>query len=64
MRQNQRRKETSVTAPLLKDLVARQKADSKRIVPDVKIGSNPLPAPDLYQDAGGGYNPNFTFPQE
>jgi hypothetical protein len=64
MKQNQRRKEASITTPLLKDLIARQKADSKRIAPDAKIGSNPLPPPDLYQDAGSGYNPNFTFPQE
>ena len=63
MKQNQR-KSASITAPLLKDLVKRQNADSKRIAPDVKIGSTPLPPPDLYQDAGSGYNPDFTFPQE
>jgi hypothetical protein len=64
MKQNQRRKDASITTPLLKDLVERQKAASKQMEPDVKIGSTPLPPPDLYQDGGSGYNPDFTFPQE
>jgi hypothetical protein len=63
MKQNQR-KSASITTPLLKDLVERQKAEYKQLAPNVTIGSTPLPAPDLYQDAGNGYNPNFTFPQE
>jgi K+-transporting ATPase c subunit len=52
----------SVTKPLLKDLVDRQKADSK--IENPSVGSKPLPPPDLYQDSGSGYNPDFTFPQE
>jgi hypothetical protein len=64
MKQNQRRKEAAITTPLLKDLVERQKAAAKQMGPDVKIGSTPLPPPDLYQDAGSGYNRDFTFPQE
>ncbi len=58
------RKEPSVTQPLLKDLMDRQKTESKLAMEEVKVGSTPLPSPDLYQDAGGGYNPDFTFPQE
>ena len=52
----------SITKPLLKELVDREKADSKIANPTVE--SKPLEAPDLYQDPGGGYNPDFTFPQE
>ncbi len=64
MKQHQNRKEASVTDPLLKDLLKRQLADSKQANPKVAVGSTPLAPPDLYQDAGGGYNPDFTFPQE
>jgi hypothetical protein len=63
MKQNQRRS-ASITTPLVKDLVERQKAESKQLGLNVKIGSTPVPAPDLYQDSGSGYNPDFTFPQE
>jgi hypothetical protein len=59
-----KRQNASVTRPLLKDLVDRQKADSKIINPDPSVGSKPLPSPDLYQDSGEGYNQDFTFPQE
>jgi hypothetical protein len=58
------RKNASVTAPLLKDLAVRDKANSKSIDPDPSVGSKPLDPPDLYQDAGGGYNQDSTFPQE
>ena len=61
MKSNDRR-EASVTKPLLKELAEREKADSKIVNPTV--GSKPLPPPDLYQDSGGGYNLDFTFPQE
>ncbi len=56
------RQKGSVTKPLLKELADREKADSKAANPSVD--SKPLPSPDLYQDSGGGYNPDFTFPQE
>ena len=62
--QSKDRKKESITAPLLKDLVDREKADSKFKDPDPSVGSKPLPPPDLYQDSGGGYNTDFTFPQE
>jgi len=56
--------QASITAPLLKDLMDREKANSKISNPDPSVGSKPLPSPDLYQDAGGGYNQDFTFPQD
>lgn len=56
------RKKGSIARPLVKELDDRQKADSK--VENPSVGSKPLPAPDLYQDSGGGYNQDFTFPQE
>jgi len=40
----------------------RKKADSK--IPDPSVGSKPLQPPALYEDAGEGYNSDFTFPQE
>jgi hypothetical protein len=49
---------------LLDDLMARDKADRKVVMDQPSVGSDPLPAPDLYQDAGNGYNPDSTFPQE
>lgn len=63
MKANQRNN-ASVTAPILKDLAEREKAQSKSIDPDPSVGSKPLDPPDLYQDPGGGYNQGFTFPQE
>jgi hypothetical protein len=54
----------SLTEPLLKDLKDREKANSKPSNPDPSVGSKPLPPPDLYQDSGGGYNQDLTFPQE
>lgn len=58
------RQKGSITKPLLKEVVDRDKANSKVIKQEISVGSKPLPAPDLYQDPGGGYNPDFTFPQE
>jgi hypothetical protein len=58
------RQNGSVTEPLLKDLMDRGKANSKFNNPDPSVGSKPLPPPDLYQDSGGGYNQDFTIPQE
>jgi hypothetical protein len=53
-----------ITAPLLKDLTDQQRASFKTQLQDPTVGSKPLPQPDLYQDPGNGYNPNFTFPQD
>lgn len=58
------RDKAPVTKPLLSDLMERDKADRKAILDGPSVGSDPLPSPDLYQDAGEGYNPDFTFPQQ
>ncbi len=63
MKHKQNRKEQSVTKPLLKDLIERQKVESPKM-PEVSIGSEPLAPSDLFQDDGSGYNLDFTFPQE
>jgi hypothetical protein len=63
MKSNKRPK-ASVTKPLLKELVDRQKADQKKQQQNPSVGSKPLNPPALYEDAGNGYNPDFTFPQE
>ncbi len=52
----------SITQPLLKDLVELDKVNGKLMEPVVE--NTPLNPPDLYQDAGGGYNSDFTYPQE
>ncbi len=57
-------KKGSITTPLLKDVVARDKAGQKTIKEDVSIGSKPLDPPALYEDSGNGYNADFVFPQE
>jgi hypothetical protein len=54
----------AITQPLLKDLMDRQKAESKENLQKVVVGSEPLQPSDLYQDSGSGYNRDFTFPQE
>lgn len=51
-----------VAAPLLQDLIEREKTNFKLQNPS--IGEKPISAPDLYQDAGGSYNLSFIFPQE
>jgi hypothetical protein len=59
---NQKR---SITGPLVKKLVDRQKAEfGASNMPASPVGSTVLAQPDLYQDPGQGYNPNFTFPQD
>jgi hypothetical protein len=58
------RRKGSITEPLLKELADREKANSKLIKNDPSVESKPLDSPDLYQDSGGGYNSDFTFPQE
>jgi hypothetical protein len=63
MNSNGRRKR-SITKPLLKELVDLEKANSKVVMQQPVVESTPLAPPDLYQDAGGGYNLDFTFPQE
>ncbi len=61
-------KEAGFTQPLLKDLIDRQKVESKMTFDGVfnkaNTGSTPLEPPALYEDSGEGYNANFVFPQE
>lgn len=63
MKANNSKKDT-VTAPLLKDVVVRDRANQKLDRENVLIGSKPLNPPALYEDQGEGYNANFVFPQE
>jgi hypothetical protein len=60
---NDGRPKGSITKPLLKDLMDQHKAN-QTINPEPTIGSTPLQPPALYEDAGEGYNPGDTFPQE
>jgi hypothetical protein len=58
----------SITAPLLKDTLAQdqlnQAARQEKIEePDITTSAVQQPA-ELDQDPGGGYNPNYVFPQE
>ena len=63
MKSNDRPK-GSITEPLLKELVDRDKANSKAIKQIPSVESKPLEPSDLFQDPGSGYNSDFTFPQE
>ena len=63
MKQTKRLK-APITKPLLKELVDRQKADLKKQTQTPSIGSKPLDPPALFEDAGQGYNTDFTFPQD
>jgi hypothetical protein len=58
------RDKAPITKPLLSDLMERDKAGRKTVMNQPSVGSEPLQSPDLYQDAGDGYNPDFTFPQQ
>jgi hypothetical protein len=52
-----------ITTPILKELVKRTKADFQ--IQNASISDVPSSQPaSLYEDAGGGYNSNFVFPQE
>jgi hypothetical protein len=66
---NDGRQSGSITKPLLKGLMDRQKANEKCNPEPYSdsapyIGSTPLDPAALYEDAGGGYNLDYTFPQE
>lgn len=54
----------SVVKPLLKELMDLDKANKNAVKQNPVVESTPVEVPDLYQDNGGGYNPDFTFPQE
>jgi hypothetical protein len=56
---------SSVTGPLLKELVDLQKTTQKQGFSKSPVEKVSSPKqPDLYQDAGGGYNSDLTYPQE
>lgn len=57
-------KNQSITAPLLKDVVELDKANTKATRETVTIGQKPLNPPALYEDSGEGYNADYTFPQD
>ena len=57
-------KKETITGPVLKDLIARDKANQKFNRDEVTIGEKPLDPPALYEDSGEGYNADFTFPQD
>jgi hypothetical protein len=59
-----RSKNDSITAPLLKDVVECDQANRRTISDNVSIGQKPLTPPALYEDAGEGYNPDYTYPQQ
>ncbi|MDQ2774667.1 MAG: hypothetical protein M3Y57_07045 [Acidobacteriota bacterium] len=52
----------SVITPVLQDLVDRAKQENTLRNPSME--STPLKPAALYEDAGDGYNSNFTFPQD
>jgi hypothetical protein len=64
MKKNKFFQKDSITKPLLKDLLKRQKIDTDKVMPEVEVGSSPISPSDLFQDAGGGYNQNLIYPQE
>jgi hypothetical protein len=53
----------AVAVPMVKELAKRHKAEFKISMPAPSVDSKPLKPAALYQDAGNGYNGNFTFPQ-
>jgi hypothetical protein len=60
--QSKKDRNGSITGPVLKDLLEREKLNRK--IENPVLSNEPSAPADLYQDAGGGYNVNFTFPQE
>lgn len=53
----------TVTGPILKDLMLTHKLERQAVMPSPRVEQTAECQPDLYQDAGGGYNRDFTFPQ-
>jgi hypothetical protein len=64
MKKTNRSKKSSVTTPLLKDILQQDRSNSDAAREQVSIGSKPLDPPALYEDSGDAYNPNFTYPQQ
>ena len=63
MKKNKKQAGT-VTGPLLKDLMATHKLERQAVMPNPQVEQTPECQPNLYQDAGGGYNSDFVFPQD
>lgn len=55
-------KASPIIAELMQQLVEHHKLNSQKENPT--LSEKPTKPADLYQDAGGGYNSNFVFPQE
>lgn len=53
-----------LTGQLLDKVVQLDKDHYAANFPAPSVGKTPLLPPDEYQDQGGGYNSNFTVPQE
>jgi hypothetical protein len=62
--QSKKNQTRAITAPMVKELAKRHRAESKISMPASSLDSKPLKPAALYQDAGNGYNGNFTFPQD
>ncbi len=54
--------QSPIIQPLIQDLLDRERLARAKQTPT--NGSAPLDPASLYQDAGSGYNTNFTFPQD
>ena len=54
----------SITGPLLEHIRNLDIANFKVHFPDPSVSSKPSAPPDSYQDPGGGYNKNLTYPQK
>jgi len=55
-------KEKRIVQPMIDELRELQKPKESEVTPPAAPGDEPQPA-ELDQDAGGGYNPDGTFPQ-
>jgi len=54
----------SLTEPLLEHIKQRDQANFEANFPKPAVDTKALAQPDLYQDSGGGYRANFTYPQD
>ncbi len=60
-------KNCPLTGQILDAVVEQDKANKDAnfpVTPSPSVGEKPLAPPDLYQDDGGGYNSDLTFPQQ
>jgi hypothetical protein len=64
MKTKKNSQDSPLTGQLLDQVVQLDKAHFAVNFPVPSVSEKPLTSPDLYQDDGGGYNSNFTFPQQ